>query len=209
MESLKASAADLLGRQDVQEMVDTLKETHPALVEEVVPTRIPLGVLHRVLQRLLKERIPIRNLVTILEVLADVSDQTKDPEALTEHVRRALANVIGEVFVDDQGAVRAITIGPRLEASLMGLFSPRGGSAAQSMMNPDTLTGLLGDLDRLARTHADDGRPLPVVTPPGLRVGVRRLIEPVLPNVPVVSLAELPSQVSLRSVATWEMDDAA
>ena len=209
MESLKANADDLLGRQDVQEMVDTLKETHPALVEEVVPNRIPLGVLHRVLQRLLKERIPIRNLVTILEVLADVSEQTKDPEALTEHVRRALANVIGEIYVTHDGSVRAITIGPRLEASLMGLFSPRGGAAGQAMMNPDTLTGLLSQLDKLSRSHAEDGRSLPVVTPPGLRVGVRRLIEPVLPNVPVVSLAELPSQVSLRSIATWEMEDAA
>ncbi len=209
MESLKTNADDLLGRQDVQEMVDTLKETHPALVEEVVPNRIPLGVLHRVLQRLLKERIPIRNLVTILEVLADVSDQTKDPEALTEHVRRALANVIGEIYVTQDGSVRAITIGPRLEASLMGLFSPRGAGAAQAMMNPETLTGLLGQLDKISRSSSDDGRSLPVVTPPGLRVGVRRLIEPVLPNVPVLSLAELPSQVSLRSVATWEMDDAA
>ncbi len=91
----------------------------------------------------------------------------------------------------------------------MGLFSPRGGAAGQAMMNPDTLTGLLSQLDKLSRSHAEDGRSLPVVTPPGLRVGVRRLIEPVLPNVPVVSLAELPSQVSLRSIATWEMEDAA
>ena len=77
------------------------------------------------------------------------------------------------------------------------------------MMDPDMLTGLLGRLDDLCRAYADDGRPVPVITPPGLRIGVRRLIEPVLPNVPVISLAELPAQANLRNVATWEMQNAA
>ncbi len=211
METVKSNAAELLGRQDVQEMIDTLKESYPALVEEVVPSKVSLGVLHRVLQRLLKERIPIRDLVTILETLADVSEQTKDPEALTEHVRRALANVIVELYQGQDGAVRGITMGPSLEAALMSLFSPRSsGKGAAPMLDPDTLTGILGQLDRLARVSGgEDGRPVPVITPPGLRVGVRRLIEPVLPNIPVVSLAELPPQVNLQSIATWELDNAA
>jgi flagellar biosynthesis protein FlhA len=210
METLKTNAAELLGRQDVQEMVDTLKEAYPALVEEVIPSKISLGVLHRVLQRLLKERIPIRDLVTILETLADASEQTKDPEALTEHVRRSLANVIVEILQDDGGSVHGITIGPRLEAALMGLFSPRGeGGSAGAMLNPERLTGLLGQLDQLARMYGDDLRNVPLITPPGLRVGIRRLIEPVLPTIPVVSLAELPGHVNLQSVATWELDNAA
>jgi len=209
METLKANAAELLGRQDVQEMLDTLKESYPALIEEVVPNRVPLGVLHRVLQRLLRERVPIRDLVTILETLADVSDQTKDPEALTEHVRRALANVIGDSFLGPDGAIRGITLGPALEAALMGLFSPRANRPPGEMVDPETLTKLLGELDDLTRAYADDGRPVPIITPPGLRVGVRRLIEPVLPTIPVISLAELPPQANLRSVATWEMQHAA
>jgi len=209
METLKGHASELLGRQDVQEMIDTLKESYPALVEEVVPPRVPLGGLHRVLQRLLQERVPIRDLVTILETLADVSEQTQDPEALTEHARRALSNVIGETYVGRDGAIRGITIGPTLEAALMGLFSPRATHPPTEMLNPDTLTSLLGKLDDLTRAYSDDGRPIPIITPPGLRVGVRRLIEPVLPGVPVVSLAELPAQASLQSVATWEMLHAA
>jgi len=209
METLKGNASDLLGRQDVQEMVDTLREAYPALVEEVIPNKVSLGVLHRVLQRLLKERIPIRDLVTILETLADASEQSKDPEALTEHVRRSLANVIVDMHQDDTGSVRGITIGPRLEAALMGLFSPRGSGAGATMLNPDRLTGLLGQLDQLARIYGDDGRTVPLITPPGLRVGIRRLIEPVLPTIPVVSLAELPAHVNLQSVATWELDNAA
>jgi len=205
LETLKQHAADLLGRQDVQEMLDTLKGTHPALVEEVVPARVPAGVLHRVLQRLLRERIPIRDLVTILETLADASERTKEPEALTEQVRRALAHVIGELFQDETGEVRALTLGPRLEADLMGLFSPRAGQGAPGLMEPDAMAGLLGELDRLHRTHAGE-RPLPLIVPPGLRVGVRRLIEPVLPSIPVISLAELPPRVGLRTVAVWEMN---
>ncbi len=208
MESLKRHAADLLGRQDVQEMVDMLKASHPALIEEVVPAKVPLGVLHRVLQRLLKERIPIRNLVTILETLADASEHTKDPEALTEYARRALSNVIWELHQGDDGVVRAITVGPRLEAELMRLFSPRSSLENSDSLDPDRLTALLARLERLHKTHGEGG-PLPIVTPPGLRLGVRRLVEPVFPHIPVVSLAELPPHVDLKGIASWELDHAA
>jgi flagellar biosynthesis protein FlhA len=209
METLKTHAADLLGRQDVQEMVDALKKSHPALVEEILPARITLGTLHRVLQRLLRERVPIRDLVSILEALGDAAEQTKDPEQLTEVVRRSLANSISRMHLDMTGSVRGVTIGPRLESALMGLFSPRGTQQGMSLLNPDTLATLLRELNGIATTHSVEGRPLPLITPPTLRVGVRRLIEPVLPNVPVISLAELPASVNLTSVATWELPYAA
>ena len=77
------------------------------------------------------------------------------------------------------------------------------------MLNPDRLTALLGQLDHLARSYGEDARSVPLITPPGLRVGIRRLIEPVLPSISVVSLAELPAHVNLQSVATWELDHAA
>lgn len=209
METLKNNAADLLGRQDVQEMIDALRESYPALVEEVVPNLVPLGILHRVLQRLLQERVPIRDMVTVLETLADVAEQTKDPEVLTEHVRRSLSNAIGDRFIGPDGAIRGITIGPTLEAALMSLFSPRANRSPDDLVDPDMLTALLGRLDDLTRAYSEEGRPIPVITPPGLRVGIRRLIEPVLPNVPVISLAELPPQANLQSVAIWEMNHAA
>ena len=209
MESLKRHAAELLGRQDVQDMLEKLRDSYPALVDEVVPAKFSVGTLHRVLQRLLREQVPIRDMITILETMADATEVTKDPEALTEHVRRALSNVIGESFVGEDGQIRGITLGPRLEASLMSLFSPRGGAGSPHMMDPDNLSRLLGELETLTRAWSDDGRPVPIITPPGLRIGVRRLIEPVLPNVAVVSLAELPSHVNLRSVATWELKNAA
>ena len=208
METIKANAAELLGRQDVQEMVETLKRTHPALVEEVVPAKISLGILHRVLQRLLRERVPIRDLVTILEALGDHADVVKDPEQLTEHVRRSLGNVIANQFVGEDGSLRGITIGPRLEASLMGLFAPRSAQPGTSLLTPDLLAGLLRELQNLTAA-APDARAMPLFVPPGLRVGVRRLIEPVMPQLPVVSLAELPSYINLSTIGTWELQHAA
>ncbi len=205
LETLKASASELLGRQEVQEMVETLKKSHPALVEEIIPNKVSLSVLHRVLQRLLRERVPIRDLVTILEALGDGAETTKDPEALTEFVRKSLTNVIARLFADGTGVVRGITIGARLESALMGLFSPRAAQPNAPLLTPESLAGMLRDLNHLATAFAVDGRPLPLITPPSLRVGVRRLIEPVLPSLPVVSLAELPAAITLSSVATWEM----
>ena len=205
LETLKGSAAELLGRQEVQEMVERLKRSHPALVEEILPGKVSLSVLHRVLQRLLRERIPIRDLVTILEAIGDGADTTKDPEALTEVVRKSLTNVIARLFADQTGTVRGITIGARLEGALLGLFSPRSAQPNVPILSPELLAAMLRDLNTLATTFAVDGRPLPLITPPSLRVGVRRLIEPVLPSLPVVSLAELPAQVTLSSVTTWEM----
>lgn len=208
MEVLKANAGELLGRQDVQEMVETLKRTHPALVEDILPAKVSLGTLHRVLQRLLRERVPIRDLVTILEALGDAAETTKDPEALTEQVRRALGNVIARQYMDADGTVRGITVGPKLESSLMGLFSPRPGQQhGMNLLNPDSLAGLLRDLNTLTGVHTAEGKMLPLITPPSLRVGIRRLVEPVLPGLPVVSLGELPPQVGLDAVATWEVSE--
>ncbi|MCC6316088.1 MAG: flagellar biosynthesis protein FlhA [Gemmatimonadaceae bacterium] len=209
MESLKANAAELLGRQDVQQMVETLKQTHPALVDDLIPARISLGLLHRVLQRLLRERLPIRDLVTVLEAMGDGIEHSKDAEVLTEHVRRAMANAIARMFADETGAVRGISLGPRMEGALMQLFSPRTAQPGATPLTPDSLAALLRELNLLATTYAMEGRMPPLIVPPSLRVGIRRLVEPVLGALPVISLAELPPAVKLNSVATWELPYAA
>ena len=205
METLKANASDLLGRQDVQEMVDALRKSYPALVEEIVPAKVSLGVLHRVLQRLLRERVPIRDLVTILESSADLAETTKDPEAITEHVRRALGKAIAEQYTGQNGAIRGIVLSPRLEALLMSFFSPRQSKPGAPVPSPEQLTDLLRRLDRTIQEQTRDGNPIALVTSPALRVGVRRLLEPVLPAVAVLSLAELPPFVNLETVATWDI----
>lgn len=206
IETLKGSAAELLGRQDVQAMLDALKKSHPALVSDVVPAKLGLGIVHRVLQRLLREHVPIRDMVTILEALADAAETTKDPELLTEHVRRALAEVIARQYMDGSGTIRAVALGPRLEQGLVSLLSPRAATPTNgpAPMTPETLATLLRELDAMVAVHGAGGQPVPLVVPGHLRIGVRRIVEPVLPHLRVISLAELPAHVQLHSVATWE-----
>jgi flagellar biosynthesis protein FlhA len=208
METIKHNSADLLSRQNVRELLDALKETHPALVDDTIPGKLSLGTVHRVLQRLLREGIPIRDLALILETLSDAAEMTKDPEALTEQVRRTLSTVLVQLFDDGDGSIRGITMGPRLEAALMGLFSPRPTRDGRPL-EPEDLTGALRQLNELVNYHKRDGQLRPLITPPSLRVGVRRLVEPVMPNLPVLSLGELPAQTPIHSLATWELPRAA
>ena len=208
METIRGHAADLLTRQNVRELLDGLKETHPALVEDVVPNKLSLGTIHRVLQRLLREGIPIRDLVTILEVLSDAAASTQDPELLTEHARRALSATIATLLGGIEQPVRALTLGPRLEVALMQLLSPRS-REGQPSLDPDQLTGALHSLKRMAEAGKRDGQMPPLVTPPQLRVGIRRLVEPILPRLAVVSLSELPTQTPIQNLGTWELQHAA
>jgi flagellar biosynthesis protein FlhA len=208
METIRAHASELLNRQNVRELLDGLKETHPALIEDVVPNRVSLGTTHRVLQRLLREGIPIRDLVTILESLSDAADQSKDPEVLAEHVRRSLPLVITQVVGSRDGPIQAITVGPKLEVALMQLFSPRSREGAKTI-EPEQLSSALESLARTVASARKDGPTPPLITPPALRIGIRRLIEPTMPRLPVISLAELPAQTPIQTIGTWELPDAA
>jgi len=212
METVRRHAAELLGRQETKELLDALKQRNTAVVDDTVPAKLSLGALHRVLQRLLRERVPIRDLVTILEAVSDAADLTKDPEQLTEYARRALAKSIARQHQDDGGAIRGIVVGPRLEGALMTLFGPkpqRVGTGPGAALEPDEVARALRTLNDLTRSHRRDGAPPPLITPPALRVGVRRLVEPVLPDLPVLSLGELPPETPIQSLATWELPLAA
>ena len=208
METIREHAGEMLTRQNVREMLDGLKETHPALVEDVVPGKLSLGVVHRVLQRLLKEGLPVRDLASILEVLSDAAEITKDPEQLTEHVRRALSSVIVQMLGGEGQTIRAITVGPRLEVALMQLFSPRTRENVRSL-DPEDLTRALQSLHAIAAESQVDGAYPPLITPPGLRLGIRRLVEPILPRLPIISLGELPTQTPVQTLRLWELSHAA
>jgi flagellar biosynthesis protein FlhA len=204
METIRERAADLLTRQGTRDLLDGLKETHPALVEDIVPARVQLGTLHRVLQRLLREGMPIRDLATILETLSDVADQSKDPEVLTEHVRRSLSLVILQTLGRADAVLEAIAVGPRLEVALMQMFSPRAAEGSRGL-EPEQLTASLEALHRIVESTKRDGLLPPLITPPALRIGIRRLIEPSFRRLPVISLAELPAQTQIKTVAVWEL----
>jgi flagellar biosynthesis protein FlhA len=104
--------------------------------------------------------------------------------------------------------VRALTVGPRLEVALMQLFTPRGREAGPTL-DADELSGALHSLSRIANAVRQDGQYPPLVTPPGLRIGIRRLVEPILPRLPVISLSELPTQTPIQNLSTWELAHAA
>ena len=130
-------------------MVDTLKKTHPALVDDVMPGKLTLGMLHRVLQRLLKERVPIRDLVTILEAVADAADQTKDPEAAHRACTpRAHEHHCAAAHGRDGVRCAASRVGPKLEMSLLGLFSPRANARPATSSRRTALGALLRELDQ-------------------------------------------------------------
>ncbi|CAN0311009.1 unnamed protein product, partial [Phaeothamnion confervicola] len=117
-EVVRSHAADLLGRQEVQALIDTIKKTHPAVVKDVVPDALSLGEVQKVLQNLVKERVSIRDLVSILETLADNVHMTKDPEMLTEFVRVALSRTICKEYMNNEGTINVITLDPQIEQAI-------------------------------------------------------------------------------------------
>ena len=127
---------------------------------------------------------------------------------LTEHVHRALSDAIVRTHLDDQGVLPAITLGARLEQQLSALLAPRTGQPAPSL-TPEMVSQLIRELEHVGSARAIDGRIPPLVVPRALRLGIRNVLEPVLPAQPVLSLAELPANVQLSTIATWELQRVA
>ena len=123
-------------------------------------------------------------------------------------MRRALSDAIARAYLDENGVLPAITLGARLEGQLGALLAPRQGQPAPSL-TPESVSQLIRDLEHLASSRAIDGRVPPLVVPSALRLGIRNVLEPVLPHQPVISLAELPPNVQLSAIATWEVARAA
>ena len=182
-ETIRRHAPALLGRQDVQALVNKVRETHPAVVEGLVPTLLPLGTVHRVLQRLLGEGVSIRDLPIVLEVLADLAPGTKDPSLLAEHVRAALPDAVCRPHVGADNTLRVLMLSGDLERVLTERLArlegdEGGGELAQPLV------------DAIARamqtTPTGDGRPV-LLCPAALRHHVRRLTERALPHLVVLS----------------------
>jgi flagellar biosynthesis protein FlhA len=191
-ETIRCHAHELLTRQEVKNLLDNLKQRSPALVDDVVPSQLKPGELHRVLQNLLRERVSIRDLETILETLADHATTTTNLDTLTEHVRQALSRTICRQYVDDQNRLACLTLDPEFENEL----------AQQSSLAPDDAERLLNQLqsasDQLSQSHH---APVILCSPP-IRAAVRRLIEVTLPRVAVLSFKELSPDVSIEALGS-------
>lgn len=204
-ELVKRFAPDLLSRQDTQNLLENLRTEYPALVEDLVPSTLTVGEVQEVLQNLLAERISIRDLVSICETLATQGRVSRDIDLLTEFTRAALARQISRQYADDSGTIRVITVGPRTEDEIAGSIqqSERGSMVA---MPPWQLQRLLGVVGTEVERVASSGRDPIILCSSRIRLALRRLLERRLPNVVVLSFAEVTAQTSVESVGTIEVN---
>ena len=176
-EVIRRNAAELLGRQDVRQLLDSLKERLPAPVEELVPDLMTVGEVQRVLQTLLSEAVPIRDLVTILETLGDKAKLTKDVPILAEYCRQALARAICGRFVDETGTMRAITLDPEIDREIAeSVHRTEDGTAGGDGPRPGL--GPHRDAPGAGGPGAAHGRPAPWCSPRERRAGTSRRWSP-------------------------------
>ncbi|MCA9255040.1 MAG: FHIPEP family type III secretion protein, partial [Phycisphaerales bacterium] len=209
-ELIKRYAAELLTREDVNKLIEHLKETSPKLVEEVIPDIMKMGEVQSVLSLLLKERVPVRDLGTILETLGDWAGRTKDAEILAEYARNALARTICEQHIDNTSTIHAITLDPALEEAVNANVERTDRGAFMSLppaMATKIVTGVRNEIEAAA---AKSGGHSPVViTSPQVRQWVRRLIESTLPNVAVLGYNEIVRGVNVRTHGMVTIDHEA
>jgi flagellar biosynthesis protein FlhA len=199
-EVIKSHAHELLTRQEVKNLIDNLKQRVPALVEEVIPTQIKPGELQKVMQNLLRERVPVRDLETILETLGDFSSRTKDLEVLTEFVRNALARTICKQYVDESDRLWCLTLDPGLEELINGHLE-RSERGTTNTMPPQTAQQIVQKVAEKANELTQTGRSAVLLCSPQIRGPLRRMIESALPAVAVLAYNEVVSDVAVEAVA--------
>jgi len=193
-EELRKSASDLLSRDDLKKMLDQLKETAPAVVDEMNSESIRVAMLHQVVVRLLEERIPVTNLLRILESVLNHTDQTKEPVALTELVREDLARDICDRFRTDDAGMRVIVLDPKLES----VFREKliNGRLA---LAPQELESLITDLSETWRKHSLQSE-VALLADRAIRRPLREAIQRAIPDLDVLAYTEIPKEVRIEPV---------
>mgnify|MGYP005844551011 FL=1 len=177
----------------------------PALLEEVVPTQVKPGELQKVMQNLLRERVPVRDLETILETLGDFAPRTKDLEVLTEYVRNALARAICRQYVDENDRLWCVTLDPALEDLIAGHIE-RSERGSTNTMPPKTAQQIAQQIAAKVSQLTQSGRQAVVLCGPQVRQAVRRMIEGSLPHVAVLAYNEVVGEVTVEAVALVGMN---
>ncbi|MEX0702483.1 MAG: flagellar biosynthesis protein FlhA [Planctomycetales bacterium] len=205
-EVVREHADELLTRQQVHELLDHLKKTSPRVVEELVPDVLRMAQVHQVLSNLLRERIPIRDLETILETLGDYADRTKDLGILTEYVRHGLARTICRTYRDRDRVLRAITLDPALEDILAAGFD-YGERGLVIKLSPQTAETVTRELAEALGPLVAEGHPPIVLCGPQVRAGLRQITAAALPKLAVISLNEITRDTDVESLG--QVDAAA
>ncbi len=199
-EMIKQHAPELLGRPDVQQLLETLKETSPKLVEEIVPAIVPMGTLVRILQNLLRERVSIRDLGRILEAAADAAPVTRDPVMLTEYVRQHMGRALAGPHLNENNELGVLVLDPQLEHTIQGGIetSDRGSFLA---LDPTRIQELLTRIVNGVTTLLPGAQPV-LLTNPVVRPHLRRLLERALPHLVVLSHSEIPLDIRVVNLGT-------
>ncbi|WP_297965413.1 flagellar biosynthesis protein FlhA [uncultured Anaerovibrio sp.] len=197
-EVIKAHADEILGRQETQNLIDNARKTNSSLVDEIVPDLMNVGEIQKVLANLLRERVSIRDMATILEVLADYARATKDTEILTEYVRHALSRQITQQYTQNN-QLTCITLDPTIENRIAGGVQ-RTDRGSYVSLDPDTMqkiiTSLSGELQKLT----DMGYQPIILTSPTVRLYFRKLVERSVPGIIVLSHAEIEQTVEIQII---------
>lgn len=198
-EVIKSHAHEIIGRQDVQNLLDHVKKTHPAVVDELVPALLTVGEVQKVLAGLLRERVPIRDLVTILETLADNARATKDIDMLIEYVRQSLARNIIKQYVDARETLYVITLDPAVEQVIRDSiqYTENGSYVA---IDPEKAQQIMNSLTAVVEQVTEKGRQPIILCAPVVRIYFRKLTEKLIPGLAVISYNELEGRINVQSL---------
>ena len=204
-EFIKQNAHELLGRQEIKELLDVVRESNSAVVDELVPGLLSMGEIQKVLQNLLKERVPIRDLTTILESLSESARFTKDPDFLTENARQALGRTICQLLEGPGHSLSVITLHPKLEQIILdAIQDTRMGT--YPVLDPQVAQKIMEKTSSVVERVMLKGINPVILCSARTRLPFRRLTERALSNIAVLSINEIPSTIGVEAVGTVILD---
>ncbi len=205
-EIIRTYAGEILSRQDVKDTLEDLKKDNPAVIEEAVPQVVSLGMVHRVMQNLLKEQVPVKDVLSILETLGDYGQHTKDVDVLTEYVRGALQRTICNMCENENGVIYAATLDQRVEQVIAeSVQATKSGITA--VLPPDVAQKIIAAIENVAKSMAAGSHRAIIICSPNVRLPVRRLIDHMLPRVTVISFGEISPDSEVHSIGMVKIND--
>ena len=202
-ELTKTYADELMGRQEVQSLVDNLEQLYPRVIKELVPKIVPINLLHRVLQRLLRERISIRDLLTIIETMGEYVAMTKNADILTGYVRQALGRAITKQYQDRDGNITVMIMSPDIEDKINRSISH---TEHESFVSPDPnlVKKMVTSLQKMINTFSASGMQPIVLCSPNTRIHFRKILEKFYPNLVILAHNEIAREANVKSLGMVE-----
>ena len=203
-EFIKTNGHELLGRQEVQNLLDNLAKTYPKVVDDLIPTQISLGAVVRILKNLLRERVSIRDLRTILETVADYTTQSKDPDTLTEYARQNLSRTISSQYANPDGLLQVISLDPVLDRRLMEAMRPSG-NGEQGGLPPSLLNQVIVSVRQAIERVVSQGYQPVLLCSQSIRSQLYRLVSPGVHALAVLSPNELDPKTQIQAIEVVRM----